>query len=77
MTKHEFLENIEELLEADPGSINESTVLVELGRWDSITAMGLIAMIDEMFEIILSPQKLANAKTIQDIIVLLGDKLTD
>ena len=76
MTKHEFLANLEDVLEADAGTIKSDNALMDLAGWDSLAIMAFIAMVDEKFGTILSPKKITAAETVQDLITLLGDKIT-
>ena len=77
MTKQEFLAHLEDVLEADAGTVNSDNALMDLEGWDSLAVMVFIAMVDEKFGTNLSPQKIAEAKTVQDLITLLGDKITN
>jgi len=76
MTKNEFLKELEEVLEADAGTITGEQALDDLAAWDSLAVMAFIAMVDEKFGITLSASKLAEAKTVGDLISLLGDKVS-
>lgn len=76
MTKQEFLRNLEDLLETNPGSIKEDQALADLNGWDSLTVIGFIAMIDEQFGVSLPSQIIGEAKTVLDLIALLGDRIS-
>jgi len=76
MTKNEFLKELEEVLEADAGTITGEQVLADLAAWDSLAVMAFIAMVDEKFSMTLSASKLAEAKTVGDLISLLGNKVS-
>jgi acyl carrier protein len=76
MTKKDFLTHLEEVLEADAGSITGNEFLNDLPGWDSLAAMVFIAMVDEKFNINLSAPKLADSKTVGDLIALLGDQIS-
>lgn len=76
MTKQEFLGHFEEVLEAEAGSIKENQALADLDGWDSLAKMSFIAMIDDEFGVTLLPDKIAEAKTVQDLIALLGENIT-
>jgi len=77
MTKQDFLRELENVLELDVNSINEDQILDDLDNWDSLSVMTFIAMVDEKTGVTLSASKLADAKTVTDLIVLLGDKISD
>jgi acyl carrier protein len=77
MTKQEFLRELEEVLEVDVDSIKGDETLVDLGSWDSLAVMTFIAMVDEKFGVTLAASKLADAKSVVDLIALLGNKISD
>lgn len=77
MTKQEFLRELEDVLEADVDSIKGDETLADLGSWDSLAVMSFIAMVDEKFGVTLAASKLADAKSVGDLIALLGDKIFD
>jgi acyl carrier protein len=77
MTKQEFLTELEDVLEADAGSITGNEALTDLEGWDSLAVMAIIAMANEKFDVILSASKLAKAKNVGDLIALLGDIISD
>ena len=77
MRKQEFLNLLEEeVLEIDPGTLNGSERLSHLEEWDSMAAMSFIAMVDEQFGFTLSAKRLAESETVEDLVALLGDKIT-
>ena len=76
MTHREFLSQLEDLVEAEPGSIKGTEALTDLPRWDSLCVVGLIAMIDEHLGVTVSAKKIAEAKTVPDLVALAGPKLT-
>lgn len=57
---------LEELFEADPGTISEGMELSSV-HWDSMSMLGLIAMFKVEFGTKLEPTKLRTFRTIQDI----------
>ena len=76
MTKQEFLRELEEVLEADVDSIKGDETLADLGSWDSLAVMSFIAMVDEKCGVTLAASKLSDAKSVGDLIALLGDKIS-
>jgi acyl carrier protein len=77
MTQQEFLRELEEVLEADAESIKGDETLADLGSWDSLAVMSFIAMVDENYGVTLAASKLASAKNVEDLIALLGDKISN
>lgn len=65
-----LISKIEELLELDPGTLSTDTELTSLPSWDSLAVIGYIALVDEEFSIIVDNDKLAAAKTVQDLLDL-------
>jgi acyl carrier protein len=77
MTKRDFLDKIEEILEADAGSITGDESLDDLEGWDSLAVISFIAMVDETFGITLQAQKIADANTLQDLMSLIGTGISE
>lgn len=76
MTEKEFLELLEEVIEAEPGTLSMDKWVVDIGGWNSIAIMSFIAMVDEKYEVILSPEEIGNAETIADLYKLLCDNIS-
>lgn len=77
MKKTQFLNAFNELLELEPGTIKGDEVLVSINSWDSLAVLGLIALVDQKFGLVLSPTDINNAKTVNDLMGLLGDRITE
>ena len=77
MKKSEFLLLIDELIETEPGTLKGTDVLKDVEDWDSVAVMGYIALVDEQFEFTLSPKRLAECRTVDDLIKLVGDYIDD
>lgn len=73
MKKSEFINLIEDILEEDPG-IDVSGALDDFG-WDSITFMSFIAKVDSELGVTLAPAKIAECKTVNDLIELVSEHL--
>ncbi|WP_218080257.1 acyl carrier protein [Anthocerotibacter panamensis] len=76
MKKKDFLLSLEEIVEVDPNTLTGSEDLEELEGWDSLGVVGFIAMIDENFEITLPARKISNCRTVDDLVALLGTKVS-
>lgn len=72
MNRSEFIKHIADILEIDPGNLTGSEVLEEIGNWDSLSIISYVAMVDAELNKIVSPEKLKEAKTIDDLISLAG-----
>ena len=62
---------IEECMDLDEGTLKLEDILDEYEEWDSVTALSIIAMVDEQFHRTLSGDALKEAKTVSDIIALM------
>ena len=70
-----FLQNFLEILEdTDPSLINPNTVFRDLEEWDSLTALSLIAMVDEEYSLKLTGDDIKKSATLQDIFNILNYK---
>jgi acyl carrier protein len=76
MTRAEFLAALEEMLEADAGSLSPDTALDSLDSWDSLAVISFIALVDEHFDHVVAGEDLAKAKSIGDLLALTGADLT-
>ena len=76
MTKAVFLDKLAEILELDPGSLQGDETLEAVG-WDSLSALSFIVMVDEDFGLNFSGSQVMGAKTLADLVGLMGDRLTD
>lgn len=66
-------DGLSEILEIDVADLNESFELGEL--WDSLAVVSTLALIDEIHDISVSAEDLAECKTIGDIEALIGAAL--
>ncbi len=76
MTRSEFLRELEEQMEIPANSLKENQVLTDLESWDSMATVLFIALADEKVGVTVSGNQIAKAKTVHDLLSLLGDKLT-
>ncbi len=70
MDRIDFLKRLDELLELKPGTLSPEDRLQDLEGWDSLAVMGFIALADEHYSVILSPQQLASCKSVGELIQL-------
>jgi acyl carrier protein len=61
-----FLDLLEELLEAAPGSLNENQRLDEVG-WDSLALVGFLAAADEEYGCAVAPREIRACKTLGEL----------
>lgn len=61
----EFNEGLAEILEVEPEDINSD---MELGEnWNSLAVVSTIALIDEVHDVTVNPERLAECQTVGDI----------
>jgi acyl carrier protein len=77
MTKSEFYRGLEEIVEVDEGTITGSETLDALGGWDSLAVVSFIAFADESLNAPISGSQLRECKTVQDLLSLVRDKITN
>jgi len=76
MTKAEFLHALEDSLEVDRGALKGDQILEDLECWDSMSALLYMALADEKLQVAITGGMVMSCKTINDLVGLLGDKLT-
>lgn len=71
----EFIEKFGEIFDdTDVSTLNADTKFRELDEWSSLSALGVIALADEEFDVELSGNELRQAETIQDLYNLISNK---
>ncbi|MFZ5988183.1 MAG: acyl carrier protein [Bacillota bacterium] len=68
MTIKEKLNYLEELLDIEKDTLNEDIELDQLGGWDSMAVISIIAMLDDDFGKFVSPAEVKEFKTVKDIL---------
>ncbi|MBD5190631.1 MAG: acyl carrier protein [Bacteroidales bacterium] len=75
MEINEFIEKFAEIFdETDALTLAPETKFRELDEWSSLSALGVIALADEEFEVELSGSEMRQANTIQELFELLKSK---
>lgn len=77
MNKTDFCTKLEELFEADGGSLQGEMQIEQIPGWCSLVFVGLIAMIDEEYDVTLSPQSLLNGQTVNGLYALIETAQSD
>jgi len=70
MNQPEFLCELDDLFDEEPGSVTPSTQFRDLAAWDSLTFLGLIALVDEQYGITLVPETVLACTTIGDLVAV-------
>jgi Phosphopantetheine attachment site len=76
VTKREFLRELERQMELPEASLNLEAPLASLEGWDSMAALLFIALADEKVGVVVSGDQVGKARTLSDLLSLLGDRLT-
>ncbi len=72
MDRKDFLLALDEALELDPGTLTGEETLESLESWDSLAVISFIALVDESMGVVVEGEKLAQAKTVADLLALAG-----
>lgn len=71
----EFIENFaNQFDETDPAEITATTAFKELDEWSSLTALSVIAMVDEEYDIALKGNDINDANTVEDLFNIVKTK---
>ena len=71
----EFIEKFAEIFDdTDSAILTPETKFRELDEWSSLSALGIIALADEEFDIELSGNEIREANTIQELFERLSNK---
>lgn len=75
MEINNFIEKFAEIFDdTDIAMLTPETKFRELDEWSSLSALGVIAMADEEYEVELSGNELRDAQTIQDLFNIISAK---
>ena len=69
----EFYEGLAEILEIDVDQVQPDLSLEE-GGWDSLAVVSTIALIDDVFDVTVHPDRLSDCKTVADIEALVASE---
>lgn len=71
----EFIEKFAEIFDdTDAATLSPETKFRELDEWSSLSALGVIALADEEFDVELSGNEMRQANTIQELFDLISNK---
>lgn len=74
MDQVEFLNQLHVLFEAEPASITPNCRIENVPGWDSLTFLGLIAMLDAQYGIALGPKEILACETVESLMTLVGSE---
>lgn len=61
--------------DTDPAEITASTEFKKLDEWSSLTALSIIAMVDEEYDVTLKGADIQNSTTVEDLFNLINSKI--
>ena len=75
MELKEFIENFAaQFEETESTEITAITIFKDLDEWSSLTALSVIAMADEEYEVVLTGDDIRNSTTVNDLFELVKAK---
>ena len=75
MELKDFIEKFaEQFDETDAGEFKADTEFKALDEWSSLTALSIIAMVDEEYDVALKGDDVRNAETIEDLFNVVASK---
>ena len=75
MELKEFIENFAaQFEETESNEITALTIFTDLDEWSSLTALSVIAMADEEYEVVLTGDDIRNSTTVNDLFELVKAK---
>lgn len=74
---NEFIEKFAEIFDdTDAATLSPETKFRELDEWSSLAALGVIALVDEEFDVELSGAEMRQASTIKELFDLINSKVS-
>jgi acyl carrier protein len=70
MNRSDFLNKLADILEVDVSQLTGPENLADVGNWDSLSIITFVAMVDSDFQLMVDPEKLQKAKTVDDLLAL-------
>ncbi|MDR2168754.1 MAG: hypothetical protein LBP59_01265 [Planctomycetaceae bacterium] len=74
MTKHEFIQELEFVLNTEAGMLTEDTVLSSVSGWDSTGMLGVIAIYDDL-GLAIPVTEIRESSRVADLIDLAGSAI--
>jgi acyl carrier protein len=72
--KAKFLGYIGEMLDVPAVEISDEANLQSLG-WDSLASVSFLGLVDEHFDIVVSPKMIAECKVVSDLMQLVAEHI--
>lgn len=78
MQLDQFIQNfIDQFEDLDAKTITPQTVFKDLDEWSSLSALSIIAMADEEYNVVLKGEDIRNAVTVEDLFNIVKSKQQD
>ena len=75
MELKDFIKNFaDQFEETDSNEIKAETVYKKLDEWSSLTALSIIAMVDEEYDITIKGEDIKNSETVEDLYYIVISK---
>lgn len=76
MELKDFIDNFAaQMEETDPAEIKATTVFRDLDEWSSLSALSILAMVDEEYDVTLKGDDMKAAQTVEDLYNIVKSKL--
>jgi acyl carrier protein len=76
MEIQDFIQNVaDQFDDTDTSTFTPETIFKDVEEWSSLTALSVIAMVDEEYEVRLKGDDITNTSTIQDLFNLIKSKM--
>ena len=75
MEEEKFLNQFISQFDDEPTGVTMDTDFRDIDDWDSLTALGIISMIDDEYSVKLSGEELKSSKTVMDIFNIVKTKV--
>jgi acyl carrier protein len=75
MEQEKFLEQFIAQFDTEPVGVTMETEFRNIDDWDSLTALGVISMIDDEYNVKLSGEELKSSTTVMDIFNIVKTKV--
>jgi acyl carrier protein len=76
MDKEIFYIRLAEILEKKVEEINDKLELKDV-NWDSLSALAIIAAIDEIYDVVIPTKKLLTCESVSDIVNIIKNKILE
>ena len=76
MEEEKFLEQFIAQFDDEPTGVTLDTDFRDIDDWDSLTALGVISMIDDEYNVKVSGEELKSSKSVRDIFNIVKTKVS-